>query len=150
VLTFPRAKDLKTGIATVHEHLKKKQTELNPMLKIEPVLDRKTGKPAIAQEVGSFRGQVDRLRFILSPEIERYYVVGVTNRADGLLAVVCDCRWERRDYWEQEFRAIMDSIRPAEKSKSGSPSPPKAKEKEPTEKEKETPPQSPAKKPDDS
>jgi hypothetical protein len=113
VLVLPKAADLKAAIQATQDHIKKKLVETTPTVKIEPVPDRKTGKPIPGVEVGAFRGQVDRLRLELSPDNERYMRVGVVSRPEGVLAIVCECRWERRDYWEQEFKTLLATVRPS-------------------------------------
>ncbi len=115
VLALPRAADLKTATTTAFEYVKKRLAETNPSVKLEKLPPR-SSKPG--PEVGLFRGQVDRYRVELGSSNERYLLLAVVNRSDGLLAIVCESRWDRRDYWELEFRAIVDSLRPAAKSET--------------------------------
>jgi hypothetical protein len=117
VLILPRATDLKSAVTATHEHIRKKLAETTPGVKIEPVMDRKTGKPIVGNAVGDFPGQVDHLNVQLSSDSERYYLVAVTRRAEGVLAIVCDCKWDRRDYWEQEFKEVVATIRESAKEK---------------------------------
>jgi hypothetical protein len=113
VLVLPKAADLAAAVAAVREHLHKKLGETNPGVKIEAITDPKTGNPLSASAVGAFPGQSDALRLVLAPENERYARVAVVKQPDGVLALVCECRWERRGYWEEEFTALLKTVRPA-------------------------------------
>ena len=48
-----------------------------------------------------------------SAEQQKYVVLAVVRQNDDVLAVVCECAWERRDYWEQEFTPLLAKLRPA-------------------------------------
>ena len=41
----------------------------------------------------------------------RYLDVTVANRPDGVLVLMGECPWKRREYWEQEFAALVGSLR---------------------------------------
>ncbi|MFO0843321.1 MAG: hypothetical protein U0797_13140 [Gemmataceae bacterium] len=121
VLALPKAADPRTAALG---HLRKRHAEANPGLKVEALPERGKGRP----DDGLF-GRVERVRLVLGPDDERFAVLAAAGRAEGVLAVVCECRWDRKDYWEQEFRAIVGSVRPT--GKPGSPSPPEGAPKAP-------------------
>lgn len=124
VLVLPKAASLEAAAQAARKHVLEMQMKVHPMIKIEDIPDRKTGKPLSGKEVGGFRGKVDRLRLILDVENERFALVAVVNRNEGVLAVVCECKGDRREYWEQEFRALLETVRAAT-GKSRTPERPK-------------------------
>lgn len=113
VLALPKADTLANAVQSTLDHVRKKHLETHPATKIEPVTDRKTGKPLTSIDVGELRGQVDRVKLELSHDHERYARIAVVSLPAGVLAIVCECRWERRDYWDQEFKSLLESVRAA-------------------------------------
>jgi hypothetical protein len=117
VLVLSAEKDLKKAADAALEHVRKRLSELHPDIKIEPVKDKKTEKPIISAEVGALRGQVSKLRLKLDPDNERYGVLAVVNRTEGLLAIFCECKWDRLAYWDGEFKALLETVRIKENAK---------------------------------
>lgn len=113
VVVLPGAADLKAAVTAADEHFRKKQVELHPAFKMEPVSERKTGKPLVGSDVGTFHGQVSRRRLLLDSDTERFALVAIANRPEGVLVVWGECKWDRREYWEQEFLGLIKTIRPA-------------------------------------
>jgi hypothetical protein len=118
VLVLPAEPDLKKAAAGALEHVRKRLSELNPQVKIEPVKDKKTDQPLFSAEVGAFRGQVSKLRVKLDPDTVHYGVLAVVNRPEGVLAIYCECKWDRRTYWEGEFKALLHTVRLKEQAKA--------------------------------
>jgi hypothetical protein len=116
VLVLKEEKDARSAFDAALEHVRKKQLDTYPALKIEPVVDRKSGKPTGGVEVGALRGQWGKLQVTLDADAQRYDLLAVVNVAGkGVLAIRCECLWERRDYWDQEFKALIETVRPAGK-----------------------------------
>jgi hypothetical protein len=63
-------------------------------------------------DVGGFRGHLMKFEAKKSADHSKYVVLAVVRQDDGVLAVVCECAWGRRDYWEQEFAALLSKLRP--------------------------------------
>ncbi len=118
VLVLAAEPDLKKAAEGALEHVRKRLSELNPDVKIEPVKDRKTDKPLVSAEVGALRGQVSKLRVKLDPDTVRYGVLAVVKRPEGVVAIYSECKWERQTYWEGEFKALLETVRLKEKSKA--------------------------------
>jgi hypothetical protein len=118
VLVLPAAADLKKAAEGALEHVRKRQSEWYPEIKIEPVKDRKTDKPVVSAEVGALRGQVSKLRVKLDPDTVRYAVLAVVSRPKGLLAIYGECKWDSQTYWDGEFKALLASVRLKAKEKA--------------------------------
>jgi hypothetical protein len=64
-------------------------------------------------DFGALHGRLTKLRMTNTEDRERFVVLGVVSRPNGrLLAVWCECDWELREYWDQEFAALLSSARP--------------------------------------
>ena len=115
VLHLPEAESAEAAAAAALAHVEAKQKQTYPMLKVEPLTDSKTGKPLVGVEVGALRGQVSRYKLLLDADTERYLVLAVAALPKGTLAIVGECRFPRRDFWEQEFRLTETVRRPKAK-----------------------------------
>ena len=111
LLVLPAAADLPSAVKAAQDHIRKRAAEANPDVKIEPVADRGVGR-----EVGAFPGQVERLHLTLGPENEKFALLAVARRPEGVLVVYAECKWDRRDYWEQEFKALLETVRQVPKA----------------------------------
>jgi hypothetical protein len=109
VLVLEPAADLKAGAAAAREYIRKRKADESPSVKIEDILDRQTRKPLVSTEVGALHGQVNKLRMKLA-DTDRYAVLAVVNRPEGVVAVFCECPWNRQTFWDQEFMALLKSI----------------------------------------
>ena len=117
VLVLPAAPDLPSAVKTAKDYILKRATDANPDAKVEPVVDPASGKGAVGKDVGAFPGQVDRLKLALGPDNEKFAVLAVARRPEGILVVYGECKWDRRDYWEQEFKAFLETVRPSQKGR---------------------------------
>jgi hypothetical protein len=118
VLVLPKAADLKEAHDAALAHILKRKQEENARASLEPVNNQK-GKPEQDRDagVGGLRGRVSRLRITGEGGYERFGLVGVVHQPEGVLVVFCESAWSRRDFWDQEFRALMDSVRSSGKAK---------------------------------
>jgi hypothetical protein len=64
-------------------------------------------------DVGAFHGHISKFEAKKSADHSRYAVLAVVRLDEGVLVVVCECAWARRDYWEQEFTPLLAKLRPA-------------------------------------
>jgi len=112
VLVLPKAANLKAAHEAARAHFEKKLKDPYPGVKIEALPDSKTGKVVPSEEVGAFAGQVTPLRVALDAENEKFALLAVTNREQGSLVIWGECRFDRRFYWEQEFRDLLKKVRP--------------------------------------
>lgn len=80
-------------------------------------------------EFGTLRGRLTKLQMTNTEDRERFVVLAAVNRPKGLLVVWCECDWSLRDYWEQEFSALLNSISPLKPGAGAKPAKGKDKEK---------------------
>ena len=75
-------------------------------------LNDKNGKAQIEPDVGAFRGQLAHLRIQRDPDNERYGVLAVATLPGGkILAIYADCPFDRIDFWRNEFKAVIETVR---------------------------------------
>ena len=109
------------------ERMKEKDTEngtyLYPETKIDEAKDEATRKTEAPKLLGTLEGRVLRLQAVNTADRSRFVVLGVAVLLEGVLVLECDCDHARkseddprrpdRDFWEPEFMAVLDSVRPA-------------------------------------
>ena len=121
VLGLDKAADLAAAVKEAREHLlemeKEKQADADqynfPRATMEVTTDKSLPNADNDARVGGFQGHVTKFQVKKSPDHQKYVVLAVVRADENVLAVVCECAWERRDYWEQEFTPLLDKLRPA-------------------------------------
>lgn len=106
VLRLKESADLKGAVEVAQSHLRQKLQDLHPTLKMERIPGSES-----QTKLGSWSGQIDRLQVSLNPGNDRYVLLAVRNVRGGTLVVQCECRWERKEYWEQEFKEVLATLR---------------------------------------
>ncbi len=113
VLLLEKAPDLKAASAAALAHLRKRQQQeagdSGAKVSVEPTSDKGGGERDA--DLGEVRGHVSRLHVQVEDSLERYVLLGVVNRPEGVLVLTFQCDWPRRDFWEQEFRALLETFR---------------------------------------
>ena len=113
VLLLDKAADLKAAAAAAQAHLLKRQQEAAgenaAKVTVEPTTDK--GGGSRAADVGDVRGHVSRLHVKSDDGLDRYVLLGVVNRPAGVVVLLFECDWSRRDFWEQELRPLMETFR---------------------------------------
>jgi hypothetical protein len=72
-------------------------------------------------DFGPLHGRLTKLRMANTEDRQRFVVLGMVPRPERRLVVVwCECDWALRDYWDQEFGTLLNSLRPS-KSKAAKP-----------------------------
>jgi hypothetical protein len=111
VLLLPRQDDLKAAVAAAREYLQKREEGEYPKTTMTPIMDKKGAPLDRDTQIGGQRGHLSKLHVQNTEDLERFFTVAVFNRPEGVLVLVGDCLWERRDFWEQEFAPLVDSLR---------------------------------------
>jgi hypothetical protein len=111
---LPKAPDLKAAVAAARRHLEKRLANDGHEKLTFTVVKEKGGASVDRDaDLGSLSGHLAKLQ-VEAPDggsYQRYMVLGVVPRPQGTLLLVGDCDWERRDFWEQEFTAVLNSLK---------------------------------------
>ncbi len=113
-LVLDKAPDLKAAAAAAQAHLLKRQQQEAggdnaAKVSAEPTTDK--GGGSRDADVGDVRGHVSRLHVQSDDGLDRYVLLGVVNRPEGVVVLQFECEWPRRDFWEQEFRALLETFK---------------------------------------
>ncbi len=120
VLALEKAPDLHAAIKEANDALleieKEKQADgdnyLFPGAVLGPVTDKGLNNADAAVKVGGFDGHVVKFEAKQSADHSKYVVLEVVKMDDGVLAVACESAWDRRDFWDQEFTALLARLKP--------------------------------------
>jgi hypothetical protein len=111
VLVLPSAENLTAASKAAHDYLLQRQKEEGyPDTRIEAVPD-KTASGERKANIGAVRGQLSRLHVINGENQERFVLMATVVRQEGVLVLLGDAPWERRDFWEQELLAIFNTLK---------------------------------------
>jgi hypothetical protein len=121
VLLLPEASDLPAAVKAARDHYlafqKSKEGEDYPETTLEPVPDKSGVKMEKDGKVGSLEGHLLKLHVTNAESRERFVVLGIVPIPEHVLVVTCDCDWQRRDYWDQEFTPLLATLRPVKKDR---------------------------------
>lgn len=110
VLVLPKQADLKSATAAALDYVKQREMKLYERTTWEPIKDKK-GEADRDAQIGEERGHVSNLHVKSTEDLERYLSIAVVNRPEGVVVLVGDCLWERRDFWDQELTALFNTFK---------------------------------------
>lgn len=111
VLVLPKQENLKAAVASAHAYLRKREEKDYPKTTFEPIKDKSGAEIDRNADIGNEHGRLSKFRVRNTEDLERFQVAAVVNRPDGVLVLVGDCLWERRDFWDQEFTPLLGSLK---------------------------------------
>jgi hypothetical protein len=84
-------------------------------LELVAVQGRKGEKLEGPADIGAFKnGYLSKNRMrVPAGTLDRFVVVAAVPLKERLLVVYSECDWKRRDYWEQEINALLDTFKRA-------------------------------------
>ncbi len=109
VFVLPKQANLKSATAAALDYVKQRERKLYERTTWEPVKDR-DGAVDRDADIGSEHGHLSKLHVKSTEDLERFLSIAVVNRPNGVVVLVGDCLWERRDFWDQEFSALFKSF----------------------------------------
>lgn len=113
VFTYKKEDDLKTAMKTARDYLVGtiKGDGENMNFKIVHAAEVAPGQTEIGtvENIGNRRGRLIDLKRLFNDEPKplRYHLLAVVNEPDIGYAIYCDCTWESRQIWRQEFLDIL-------------------------------------------
>jgi hypothetical protein len=110
VLLLPKAADLKSAAAAAREYVEKRQKELYATIDMRVIENQNGAAMDRPADIGDQHGWFAKFNVQLD-ETQHFMVLAVANRPEGVLVLLGDCLWERRDYWDLEFAALLGSLR---------------------------------------
>ena len=69
--------------------------------------DAEAGQKA---DVGNRPGRIVEMKVLLGDEPARYMMLAIVNEVDAALVVWCECLWDYRQMWREDFRELLSSF----------------------------------------
>jgi hypothetical protein len=110
VLVLSQKTDLASATAAALAYVKQREMKLYERTVWEPIRD-KHGEIDRDAPIGAEPGHLTKLHAKCTEDLERFLSIAVVNRPDGVVVLVGDCLWERRDFWDQEFTALFKTFK---------------------------------------
>lgn len=110
VLVLPRQPDLRSAAAAALAYLKQREVKLYERISWVSMRD-KNGEIDRDAPVGAEAGHLTKLHLKCTEDLERFLSLAVVNRPDGVVMLLGDCLWDRRDFWDQEFTALFKTLK---------------------------------------
>lgn len=100
--------------AAAREHLKKRlEAEGKEKATLTPVKEKGGIEADRDADIGALKGHLVKLQVTTegSSSYERFMVLASVPRPDGLLILLGDCDWNRRDFWEHEYQQVLKGLK---------------------------------------
>jgi hypothetical protein len=112
VFTFENKGDLKEAMATGRAYLDSKYKNENENYKVALATEVIPGQTdaGAAEEIGNRRGRIVDLKRTFNDEIQRYFLFGVVTQGDLGYGILCECSWDSRQIWRQDFLDVIRTI----------------------------------------
>ncbi len=110
VLVLPKQADLKAATAVALDFVQQREKKLYEQMKMEAIKD-KNGVVNRDADIGKEPGHLSKWRMKCTEDLERFLIVAVVNRPEGAIVLFGDCLWERHDFWDEEFTALLGSFK---------------------------------------
>ena len=112
VFTQPAKENLKDATTAVREYLDKDFKNRNEKYRF--LLAEGKAETGEVVDVGNKRGTLVDLKLVLTDDEKaepRYFLLAVINEKEKVYAVRCECLWESRQIWRQEFLEILRTLK---------------------------------------
>jgi hypothetical protein len=109
VLVLPKQPDLKAADAVAREYVQKKQKELYDKIEMRVLKDKDGEALDRDAEIGNEKGRLAKFHMQID-EAERFLVLAVVNRPEGVVVLLAECQWDRRDFWDQAFTPLLETF----------------------------------------
>jgi hypothetical protein len=116
VFTVEKQADLAAAMKAARAYIEKKAEEDNALAKVNHAAEVTPGQSSDLgeqKEIGNRFGRIIDLKEQLKDEdkARRYYLLAVVNEPDATYAFKCECAWEARAIWRQEFFDVLKTFR---------------------------------------
>jgi hypothetical protein len=110
VFTSDKKSDLKESLRAARSYLEKRRQEENDKYKY--MAAQEGASESGAQEaVGDHAGWLTELKLMFNDEPRRYSLLAVVHHDDQAFVIHCDCAWEHRQIWQQDFRNALSTLK---------------------------------------
>lgn len=114
LFTIEKKDDLKDAIKAARGYLENKiKSDDNTGFKFVHATDVAQGQSEFGtiENIGDRRGRLMDLKLQFNDEPKRYYLLAVINEPEVVYVISCDCTWESRQIWRQEFLDLLGTMK---------------------------------------
>ncbi len=114
IFTTEKRANLKESLREARAYLEKRKQEENPKYKFAAAQE---GASELGEDeaVGDQPGRVAELKLLFNDEPKRYFLLAVVHHDEKAYVLRCDCAWEHRQIWHQDFRNALATLKFATK-----------------------------------
>jgi hypothetical protein len=110
IFTSEKKGDLKESLREARTYLEKRKQEENAKYKYVAAEDA-ASLGGGAQPIGDHPGYQTELKLLFNDEPRRYALLSVVHHDDKAYVILCDCAWENRQIWQQDFRNALATMK---------------------------------------
>jgi hypothetical protein len=113
IIALEKQADLQAAMKAARADLDTKKKEENPGYETAPAGEWEEAKAelGIVDDIGNRRGRRADLKLAIGTEAKRYILLAVVNEADTCYAIRCDCDWQSREIWRQDFLDLLRTLK---------------------------------------
>jgi hypothetical protein len=108
IFSMDKKSDLSESMKEARAYIEKRKQEENMKYKLALAEE---GADIQSEQVGDRPGRLLELKLQLADEPKRYYLLAVVHHGDKAFVARCDCVWEHRQIWRQDFRSALGTMR---------------------------------------
>ncbi len=111
VLTLDKQGDLKDSLQSAKKYLEDSKREESKDYQVE--LSSEGGEQSelgSAGAVGNRPGRIAEGKLLRGETPIRFWIVAVVNEADKVYVIRCDCNWENRQIWREDFLQLLRNV----------------------------------------
>jgi hypothetical protein len=112
ILALAKEADLKDAMTSSKKYLEDKKQEESKEYKIDIAGEGgEQSELGIAAAVGNQPGRIAEFKLLRGEAAARFWIVAVVNDTDKVYVIRCDCNWENRQIWREDFQELLRSVR---------------------------------------
>lgn len=112
ILALEKQGDLKEAMKSTKKYLEDKKKEESKDYKLD--VSGEGGDQSelgIAGAVGNRPGRIADFKLLRGDAAARFWIVAVVNDADNVYVIRCDCNWDNRQIWREDFHELLRSVK---------------------------------------
>jgi hypothetical protein len=110
IVALAKQPNLKEDLKAARTYFEDRKKEEDKDYRLIPVSD-KADDPGVTATIGERQGRMLDLRVQLGNEIKRHLLLAVVDAGGQAFAIRCDCTWESRQIWRQDFLDLLQSFK---------------------------------------
>jgi hypothetical protein len=112
ILALEKKGDLKEAMKSTKKYLEDKKQEESKDYKIEVAGEGGDQSDlGVTTPVGNRPGRIAEYKLLRGDTAARFWIVAVVNDGDNVYTIRCDCNWENRQIWREDFQDLLRSVK---------------------------------------